>query len=118
MKSYRTEDGYRFFQHTDGTLTDTRVPMFSDMEYRNLAELAEAVDVTADEEPHTLYEYFELMLGDGCNDFGVISMESECGIAAKSVIDAAYQMELVCDPAVWGQIIDTTNAAIGVIVFG
>ena len=44
MKTVITEDGYRFTEQPDGTFTD------GDMTFNSLAELSEAVTVTAIEE--------------------------------------------------------------------
>ena len=45
MRTFQTEDGYKFFEQPDGKLTDTEDPDNADLTYNNLDELKAAVTV-------------------------------------------------------------------------
>ncbi len=46
MRTFQTEDGYKFYEQPDGNLTDTQDPADADLTYNSLDELKAAVDAT------------------------------------------------------------------------
>ena len=45
MRTFQTEDGYKFYEQPDGTLTDDPDPERADMMYENLEALMAAVGI-------------------------------------------------------------------------
>lgn len=86
--------------------------------------------------PHSVYDYFTYRLGDAVKSHDIAAslfpdhdihyykeeapLYSHCGEASRHVIDAAFNMLIVCDPhpQITGHILQAAKQAIDIIWYG